>query len=336
MRRRALLRAGLLAPLAAHAGEPAWPDRPLRLLVAYPPGGLSDETARALAQGAGPLLGQPVLVEHRAGAGGVAAMEALARAAPDGHTLGYCAISPLVIAPLLGRPGYDAQRDFTPVLGIVDTPVLVLAHPDFRPDSFAALIAFARAAPGRLRWASSGLATVGHLVLEQVMRASGTRITHVPYKGGGQQLSDALSGQFEVLSSNAAAQQLQYVRQGRLKALAVGAPQRLAVLPEVPTLAELGFPAANLVSSFGIFAPRGLAPARLARLNAVFNAALQQRALRERLAQGGNLPTGGSAAAFARHIERQRALALQLLPALQSPASVETQRRFQPWALGQG
>lgn len=316
MRRRTLLKLGGLAPLTARASEEAWPTRPLRLLVAYPTGGVSDETARALAQSVGQILSQPVLVENRAGAGGVAAMETLARSTPDGQTLCYCAISPLVIAPLLGKPAYDALRDFTPVLSVVDTPVLLLAHPGFKPNNMAELIAHAKAAPGQLRWASSGLATVGHQVLEQIMLASGAQITHVPYKGGGQQLTDALSGQFEVLSSNVAAQQLQYLRQGRLKALAVGAPRRLAVLPEVPTLAELGFPGANLVSTFGIFAPRGLATARLQRLNSAFNQALQQRELRERLAQGGNLPTGGSAAEFARHIELQREQARQLLPAL--------------------
>jgi tripartite-type tricarboxylate transporter receptor subunit TctC len=248
----------------------------------------------------------------------VAAMEALARAAPDGQTLCYSAISPLVYAPLLAKPGYDPQRDFQPVMAVMHTPVLLLAHAGFKPDSLAEVIAAARAAPGRVRWASSGLATVGHLVQAQIAAAAGVEITHVPYKGGGQQLNDALSGQFEMLSSNVAAQQLQYLKQGRLKAIAVGAPQRLAVLPEVPTLAELGQPQANLVSTFGIFAPRGTPPARVQWLNRLLNDLLSQPEMRERLAASSNLPGGGSPEDFALQIELERERSRGLMLPLQA------------------
>jgi tripartite-type tricarboxylate transporter receptor subunit TctC len=157
-----------------------------------------------------------------------------------------------------------------------------------------------------VRWATSGAATVGHRVLEQVSLASGARFVHIPYKGGAQQLNDALSGQFEVLSSNVGPLQLAHVKAGRLKALAVGAPARLAVLPQVPTLAELGFGQANLASVFGIFAPGNTPDAVVARLNAALNAALQAPQIRERLLEADNLPTGGSAAAFAAQIESER------------------------------
>jgi tripartite-type tricarboxylate transporter receptor subunit TctC len=150
------------------------------------------------------------------------------------------------------------------------------------------------------------LGTVGHRVLEQVALATGVQITHVPYKGGGQQLNDALGGQFELLSSNVAPQQLEYLRQGRLKAMAVGAPQRLPVLPDVPTLAELGFAQANLMSTFGLFAPRGLPADRLQRLNRLLNALLQQPLMQERLAASSNFAGGGSPAEFARQIQRER------------------------------
>ena len=143
------------------------------------------------------------------------------------------------------------------------TPVLVVGTPAFAGQRFEDLIAAARAAPGRLRWASSGHATTGHLVIEQVCAAAGVDIDHIPYAGGGEQLNDALAGHFEVLSSNVAARQLADVKEGRLRALAVGAPQRVAVLPEVPTLAELGYPAANLSPLFGVFAPGRTPRARL-------------------------------------------------------------------------
>jgi tripartite-type tricarboxylate transporter receptor subunit TctC len=307
---------GLAIATGASAAEPVWPTRPLHLLVAYPPGGVSDDTARALAQFMSTRLKVPVIVENRAGAGGLTALESLARAAPDGQTLAYCAISPLVFAPpgssATPRPAFDGQRDIVPVVSIMDTPVLVLAHPSFKADSFAAMIAAARAAPDQLRWATSGHATVGHMVLAQIRAAAGVDIIHVPYKGGGQQLTDAIGGQFELLSSNVASTQLQFVRQGRLKALAIGSPVRLPVLPEVPTLAELGYPEANLVSTFGLFAPRGVPPARLRLINAVVNEALRQPDIRARILDVSNLPTGGGSAAFAARIAKERERALRV------------------------
>ena len=290
------------------------------MIVAYPPGGVSDDTARWLCRGLEQRLRVPLIVENRAGAGGVAAMVELARAAPDGHTLCFCAISPLVYAPLLGPLSLDPERDIEPVAGVMHTPVLVLAHPSFPGRTMADVVARARAAPGSVRWATSGHATVGHMVLEQVRLASGTDLTHVPYKGGGQQLNDALSGQFELLSSNVAEQQLQYLRQGRLKALAVGAPQRLSALPAVPTLAEAGFRDANLTSTFGIFAPGHTPAAAVERLNREINVLLQQPELRERLAATSNLVAGGSARDFARHIAQARETSARLL-ARPSPAA---------------
>ena len=315
MHRRDLLTAGIVAAGLARVAQAqttgtaaeSWPTRPLHLIVAYPPGGVSDETARALAQHMGTRLKVPVIVENRAGAGGLTALESLARAAPDGHTLAYCAISPLVFAPA-GASLSATAPEVAPVVGIMDTPVLVLAHPSFKPKDFAAMLAAARAAPGRLRWATSGHATVGHMVLAQVRAAARVDIIHVPYKGGGQQLTDAIGGQFELLSSNVASQQLQFVRQGKLKALAIGSPVRLPVLP---TLAELGFPDANLVSTFGLFAPRGVPEDRLRLINAVINEALRLPEIRSRILDVSNLPTGGSSADFAARIAKERDRALR-------------------------
>lgn len=322
MQRRELLGGLLSGGLLPATGLAAdWPDRPLHLMVAYPPGGVSDETARLLAHGLAARLKVQVLVENRAGAGGVAAMEALARSAPDGYTLCYSAISPLLGGQAGAgsgageaqqpKPAYDALRDFQPVAVVMYTPVLLLASAQLKAQTLPEAIATARSEPGSLRWASSGLGTVGHRVLEQVALAAGVQITHVPYKGGGQQLNDALGGQFEMLSSNVAPQQLEYLRQGRLKALAVGAPQRLPVLPDVPTLAELGYPDANLMSTFGLFAPRGLPPDRLQRLNRLVNELLQQAPLRDRLAASSNLPGRGSPEDFAKQIQRERNRLLQ-------------------------
>ena len=160
-----------------------------------------------------------------------------------------------------------------------------------------------------MRWATSGVGTTGHRVLDRVRAASAVDITHVPYKGGGAQLADALAGEFEVLSSNVGELQLRYVREGRLKALAVGAPARLDVLPNVPTLAEAGFPDANLASTFGLFAPGRTPPQTISRLNRAFNAALRDPSIQRRLQAMGNLPTGGSVVDFAAQITRDRGLA---------------------------
>lgn len=306
MHRRGLLAAALAWPALAHA---AWPTKPLRILVAYPPGGVSNDMARALALALAPRLGVPVLVENRPGAGGSVAMEVLARAPADGHTLCFSAITPLTLMPQLAAPRYDPLRDIAPVLSVMLTPVLVVGTPALRVHTLPEVLAQARAQPGALRWATTGQGTTGHFVLEQLRRAQGLDITHVPYQGGGAQLTDALSGQFELLSTNVGPQQLQYVREGRLTPLAVGAPQRLPVLPQVPTLAELGFAAANRASVFGLFAPGATPVAVLDRLNTLGNEVLAQPELRARLLAVNNLPTGGTRAAFAQEIAQEAAAA---------------------------
>lgn len=312
LRRRKFLAAGLALPAMA-AAQPAWPVRALRLFVVYPGGGVSDLAARMLASPLSQALGVPVLVENRPGAGGGVGIDLVSRSVPDGYALGFSAISPLTLQPLIARLGLaDRLHAVQPVAGVMRTPVLVAATPAFTGTDFDALLRQARERPGALRWASSGVATTGHLVLVQVRALAGLEITHVPYQGGGPQLKDALGGQFELLSTNVAAQQLHYIAQGRLRALAVGAPTRLSALPDVPTLAELGFAPANRDSLFGVFAPPGTPQPIVQRLNAEINRVLAAAPMREHLRQSHNLPAPGSAQAFAREIEadRQRNAAL--------------------------
>ncbi|MFT3814213.1 MAG: tripartite tricarboxylate transporter substrate binding protein [Acidovorax sp.] len=293
------------APMFSAAQPPAWPAKPIHIIVAYPAGGVSDVVARALGERLAALLGQPVVVENKAGAGGAIAMDAVAKAAPDGYTLAFSSISPLALSPHLGKLTFDPVRDIAPVASVMYSPVLLLATGATAAKSWPELLAAAKASPGAVRWATAGLASLGHIVLEQVMRGAQVQITHVPYKGGGQQLNDALSGQFEVLSTNAGPTVMQHIKAGKLRPLAVGAPRRLAALPGVPTLAELGLPAANMASLFGVFAPARTPAPVLERLHAEINKALAEPGLRARLEGTDNVPTGGSAAAFAKQIAQE-------------------------------
>ena len=290
------------AQLAAASAGPAWPARPIRIVVAYPPGGLSDNVARALADKLKQQLGTPVVIENRAGAGGSIGMDAVAKAAPDGYTIGFSSISPLALNPHLGKLPYDAARDIVPVASVMYSPVILLATTAFEGKDFKDMMAAAKAKPGSLRWSTAGMATVGHIVLEQVKHGAKVDITHIPYKGGGQQLTDALSGQFEVTSTNLGGTVMPHIQSGKLRPLAVGAPARVEAFPQVPTFAELGFAPANLSSLFGVFAPAKTPEAVLLRLNAEINLALQTPDLRKRLLGADNVPAGGSAAEFARQI----------------------------------
>lgn len=274
----------------------------LRIIVAYPAGGVSDAVARALADRLAAQMNIAVVIENKAGASGSIGMDAVAKAAPDGATLGFSAISPLVLNPHLGRSPFDPLKDIQPIASVMYSPVLLMATSASTSKDFAGLLADARAKPGAIRWATSGQASLGHIMLEQLHAAARIEVTHVPYKGGGQQMNDALGGQFEVLSTNAGATLSQHIKAGKLRPLAVGAPARLESLPSVPTLAELGYPAANLSSLFGVFAPAGLPPPLAVRYNAEINKALATPDLRAKLTATDNVPTGGTAADFAKAI----------------------------------
>lgn len=306
--RRGMLAAlSLLALAAPAAAQAPWPAKPVRIVVAYPAGGVSDAVARLLADKLAGPLGQPVIVENRAGASGTIGIDAVAKAAPDGHTLGFSAISPLVLSPHLGKLPYDPAKDIAPVASVMYSPVVLAGTSANDAKTFADLLAAARAKPGSVRWATSGPASLGHIMLEHLQSGAKVQFTHVPYKGGGQQITDALGGQFELLSVNTSPAVMQHVKAGKLRALAVGAPARLEALPDVPTLGELGYPAANLTSVFGIFAPAGVPQAVMDRLNAEINKALAQPDVRAKLVGSENVPTGGSAAEFGRQIAAESA-----------------------------
>jgi tripartite-type tricarboxylate transporter receptor subunit TctC len=311
LRRRTLL-AGWAA-LALPARSQPWPGQPLRLIIPYPTGSITDLIGRGLAARLAAQFGQPVRVENRAGAGGTIGMEALSRAAPDGLTLAFSATSPLLPIPALGRVPYEPAQDFTPVAGVMVSPILLMATNALAVRDFRHLLQHARDWPDTIRWATSGLASLGHLMLEELLAEARVRIVHIPYRGGAQQVNDALGAQFEILALNATPALNEYFKAGRLRPLAVGAPRRLDSLPQVPTLAELGFPRANLASHFGVFAPGNLPVRLLDRLNGEVNTALEAPELRLRITVGEHLPTGGTARDFARQIAAETDSTLALV-----------------------
>jgi tripartite-type tricarboxylate transporter receptor subunit TctC len=296
--------AGALVPLAACAQE-GWPTRPVRIIVPYPAGGVNDVVARMFADHLRPLLGQPVVVDNRAGAGGTIGMDAVAKA-DDGHTLAFAAISPLTLNPHIMKVQYDPLKDFQAVAPVMYSPVYVLATPRFQ-GSFADAIAASKARPGKVSIASSGYGTLGHVMIEQIRRKSGAELTHVPYKGGSQLVTDAAGGHFDLLVANPFAAINNLIQEGKLRVLAATGPRRLPDLAQVPTLAELGYPEANLTSVFGFYAPASMPAETVRRLNADINKVLADRQVAEQLRKLDNVVSPGTPQEFAALIRKDHA-----------------------------
>jgi len=295
--------AAALLPLRAFA-QAGWPSRPLKVIVPYPAGGVTDVMARMLGDRLRPLLGQSVVVDNRAGAGGTIGMEATSKA-DDGHTIAFAAISPLTLNPHVMKVPYDALKDFVPVASVMYSPVYILATSRLKAQSFNETVAAARAAPGRVSIASSGFGTLGHVMIEQIRRKSGADFTHVPYKGGSQLVTDAAGGQFDLLVANPFAAINNLIGEGKLRVLAVTGPQRLAGMPNVPTLAELGYPEANLTSLFGFYAPASMPAETVRRLHAEINKVLAERDVQEQVRKMDNVVSIATPQQFAGLIERE-------------------------------
>ena len=294
----------LAAALALPAAAQTFPSKPVRIIVVYPPGGTSDAVSRLLAERLAPALGQQVLVENRGGAGGAIGMDAMAKSAPDGHTIAFAAISPLTLLPHVGKVPYDALKDVAPLASVMYSPVYLLATPAFTGKDFADVVAQSKAKPGSLRAGTSGIATLGHLMVEQ-LRIAGLDLVHVPYRGGGQVITDAAGGQFELFTANPSGGVNAMLQQGKFRILAVAAPRRLPALPAIPTMTELGYPDSNYTSHFGFFAPAKAPEAALKRLHAEINAALALPEIAERLTKLDNVVAAGSVADFAQVIRRE-------------------------------
>jgi tripartite-type tricarboxylate transporter receptor subunit TctC len=252
-------------------------------------------------------MGQQFIVENKGGAGGAIGIDAMAKSAPDGYTLAISAVSPITLLPHLGKLPFDPVNDVAPVASVMYSPVYVLATPAFTGKSFADVLAQSKAKPGAIRVATSGIATLGHLMVESIKAKSGLELIHVPYKGGGQVVTDAAGGQFELFTTNPSPAANGQMQKGTLRVLAVGAPQRLASFKDVPTLAELGFPEANMTSTFGIFAPAKVPTDIINRLHAEIAKAIATPDMTQRLTQLDNVPAVMSPPEFTRFVRAESA-----------------------------
>lgn len=288
-RRSVLGSAAALAVLPPVArARPGFPDRPIRLVVPYPAGGGTDIVARLLADPVREGLGQPLIVDNRAGAGGNLGAEAVARSAPDGHTLLVTA-GALAIAPAVQRNlSFDPVRDLTGVALLAVVPLLLVVRPESPLRSVGDLLALARRRGSDVSYATFGVATPPHLVGERVGQQAGTRMTHVPYRGGAQAMPDILSGAVDAAVMDAVSMS-PHVVAGRLRALAITGPQRSPAFPDLPTLSEAGVPF-EAVGWHAAFAPAATPAPVVARLNAAFAVALALPRVREAIVAGGSLP----------------------------------------------
>jgi tripartite-type tricarboxylate transporter receptor subunit TctC len=310
----------LFAVIATFLAGPAlaqtatnYPDRPIRLIVGFPPGGAADILGRIAAQKLTEGLGQQVVVDNRGGAGGLIATEIAVKGASDGYTLLFTSI-PFVINPHLYRKvNYDALRDFTPVVQFVAVPLMMASHPSLPASSVQELIAYAKAHPGQLNYASAGSGSSSHLAMELFKTMAGVNLVHIPYKGTGPLLTDLISGQVKLTIASAVPLSPQ-VRASRLRGLAVTSPARSAAFPDLPAIAE-SVPGYEVINWFGILAPAGTPKTIVARINGELNKALQSPELVKTLNSRGADAAGGTPEKFAAVIEADFAKWAQVVKA---------------------
>jgi tripartite-type tricarboxylate transporter receptor subunit TctC len=282
-----------------------YPDRPIRVIVGVPAGGTPDVMARSVTTGMSKVLGQPLVMDNRGGAGGLIGTEVAAKAAPDGYTLLVSSPGPLTILPHMQKQiAYDPLRDFVPIGLIASNPFLLIAHPSLPAKSIKELIALAQAQPGKLNYASAGNGAANHLAMELFKSMAGINITHVPYKGAPQAVTDVLAGHMNMMF-NSIPPVLAHVKAERFRALGVGGAKRSPQLPDVPTITQAGVPGYEAITWFGMLAPAKTPKAILARVSDAFGKVISALELRAQLEAQGAEPGSGSGADFEALIRRE-------------------------------
>ncbi|HYF18814.1 MAG TPA: tripartite tricarboxylate transporter substrate binding protein [Ramlibacter sp.] len=305
---RRRLVAGAAAVLATPGlrAQSSWPSKPVRFLVPFAPGGTSEIVARSVAAELTKQLGQSVYVENKPGGAGVTAMQEAQKAAPDGHTIILTHVGTLAVNPyMLNNQPYDVNRDFAPVTLLAKVPNVFVIHPDVPAQNFRQFVAHVKANPAKLNYGSAGNASAGHLAMEYLKLVTGMFITHIPYRGTGPQLTDLIAGRTQASSAGMPALGA-HIRSGKLRAIAVGTLQRIPALPDVPTVAEMGFKEFETSQWYGIHVPAGTPADIVRRLQEESAKALRSSSVTERFATDNAVGGGGPSAEYAAFIAREQ------------------------------
>ncbi|MBP7566112.1 MAG: tripartite tricarboxylate transporter substrate binding protein BugE [Burkholderiaceae bacterium] len=298
------LAAALLAAGAAHAQQP-YPNKVVRLVVPFGTGGTTDIVARVMADPLGRALGQPVIVENKAGGGGTVGAAETARATPDGYALGMATVSTTAANPAINpKIPYNPLTDFTPIINIAATPNVLVVHPSFPAQNYKELLAELKKSPGKYSYASGGTGSISHLQMELFKGLTGTFMTHIPYRGDGPALNDTVAGQVLVQFGNLPSA-LPFIQAGRLRAIAVAAPQRLSIMKDTPTFEEIGLARMNRMAYFGIAGPKGLPRDVVDKVNAAARQVLQDPAVRKRVEDTGSVVVANTPEQFAQQIREE-------------------------------